>query len=173
MTQQSDTETDSDETAQRGKDEATLLQTRPTLRPTLVRLGVVLVVGLALFGALRARPGLLGSESITNTASLVVALVTFVAVIRFVVRLIILKRITYIVTSDRVELSYELLFRVRSKGIRFDKLRSHELTQNRVQSLLGYGTISLNRGLGPLRLENVDDPELVYQTIQQAVKRNE
>jgi len=173
MTQQSDIATDSEEEKQRETDEAELLETRPTLRPTLVRLGVVLVVGLALFGALRARPELLGSESIGNTASLVVALLTLVAVIRFVVQIIVLKRTTYVVTSDRVELSYELLFRVRSKGIRFDKLRSHELDQSRVQSLLGYGTISLNRGLGPIRLENVEDPEYVYQTIRRAVNRNE
>jgi len=169
---QPDIETESEE-EQRETDESELLRTQPTIRPTLVRLGVVFVVGLALFGVLRTRPTLLGSASIGNTAALVVALVTLVSVVRFVVRIIILKRTTYVVTGDRVELSYELLFRVRSKGVRFDKLRSHELNQNRVQSVLGYGTLSLNRGLGPIRLENVEDPKLVYQTIQQVVKRNE
>ncbi|WP_262177532.1 PH domain-containing protein [Haloarcula laminariae] len=173
MTQKSDTETESEAEEQRETDETELLRTRPTIRPTLVRLGVVLVVGLALFGVLRARPRLLGEPSISKTAALVVALITLVLVIRFVVRIIILKQTTYVITADRVELSYELLFRVRSKGVRFDKLRSHELNQNRVQSLLGYGTLSLNRGLGPIRLENVEEPELVYRTIRQCVRQNE
>ncbi|WP_136717130.1 PH domain-containing protein [Halorientalis salina] len=144
-----------------------LVRTHPTVKPTLIRLGVVLVVGLAVFGLLQASPGLLGSPDITSTAALVVVLLTLVLTVRFVVRTIILRRTTYLVTTDRVEQRYELLFRVHSKGVRFDKLRSHELTQNRVQSLLGFGTISLNRGLGPIRLENVDDPESVYRTIQQ------
>lgn len=172
MTQQTETETDS-ETEHRETDETELLRTHPTIKPTLVRLGIISVVGLALFGALRARPELLGSRSIGQTAALVVALVTLVAVIRFLIRVLILKRTTYAVTEDRVELSYELLFRVRSKGVRFDKLRSHELNQNRVQSLLGYGTISLNRGLGPIRLENVDNPEQVYRTIRQCATQGE
>lgn len=175
MTQQSNMNgaSEEQEEEQDETDESELLRTGPTIKPTLVQLGVVLVVGVALFGYLRARPELLGSPSITNTASLVVALVTLVAVIRFVIRVIILKRTTYVVTADRVELSYELLFRVRSKGVRFDKLRSHELDQNRVQSLLGYGTVSLNRGLGPIRLENVEEPDLVYRTIRQCVRQNE
>ncbi len=175
MTQQPTIEGESEEKEEEEYEpnEEELLRTHPTLRPTLVRMGVILVVGLALFGTLLARPELLGSPDITKTAALVVALVVLVAMIRFVIRVIVLKRTTYLVTADRVELRYELLFRVRSKGVRFDKLRSHELNQNRVQSLLGYGTVSLNRGLGPIRLENVEEPDRVYQTIRQAAKRIE
>lgn len=148
-----------------------LLRTNPTTRPTLIRLGLVLLVSLGLFGYLQFEPEALGSPDITNTAAIVVLLLGLILTIRYLVRTVVLVRTTYLVTETRVEQQYELLFRTRSKGIRFDKVRSHELNQNRIQSLLGYGTISLNRGLGPLRLENVDEPESVYETIRTCVRR--
>ncbi|WP_336337659.1 PH domain-containing protein [Haloarcula brevis] len=143
-----------------------ILETNPTTKPTLIRLAVVLLFSLGVVGYLQATPEALGSPDITNTAALVVLLLGLVLTVRFLVRTIILVRTTYTVTDSRVEQEYELLFRTHSKGVRFDKLRSHELSQNRIQSVLGYGTISMNRGLGPLRLENVDEPEAVYETIR-------
>lgn len=147
-----------------------ILKTNPTTKPTLIRLAVVLLLSLGVVGYLQLNPEALGSPDITNTAALVVLLLGLVLTVRFLVRTIILVRTSYIVTSSRVEQEYELLFRTHSKGIRFDKLRSHELTQNRIQSILGYGTVSMNRGLGPLRLENVDEPETVYETIKSRSK---
>ncbi|WP_336331163.1 PH domain-containing protein [Haloarcula sp. CGMCC 1.2071] len=148
-----------------------MLETNPTTKPTLIRLAVVLLLSLGVVGYLQLNPETLGSPDITNTAALVVLLLGLVLTVRFLVRTIILVRTTYTVTRSRVEQEYELLFRTHSKGIRFDKLRSHELNQNRIQSILGYGTISMNRGLGPLRLENVDEPEAVYETIRTCAKQ--
>lgn len=170
--QQTDSEPES-KTEQNESTDTVHVQTHPTIKPTLLRLGTVVVVGLALVGYLQTRPELLGSPAITDTAALVIGLGTLFLVIRFAVRLAILRNTTYVVTEDRIEQRYELLFRVYSKGVRFDKLRSHELDQNRVQSLLDIGTISLNRGLGPLRLQNIEDPDEVYRTIRQCTTRSE
>ncbi|MBX0325423.1 PH domain-containing protein [Halomicroarcula sp. F13] len=150
-----------------------ILRTNPTTRPTLIRLGVVLLLSLGVFGYLQLNPEALGSSDITNTAALIILLLGLILTVRFLIRTIVLVRTTYVVTRSRVEQQYELLFRTHSKGIRFDKVRSHELSQNRIQTILGYGTISMNRGLGPLRLENVDEPETVYEAIRTCAQRAE
>lgn len=153
--------------------ETELLRTHPTIKPTLVRLGVALTVGVALFALLQVRPELLGSADVTGTVALVVLFLTVAVSVRYLVRIVVLRRTTYVVTDRRIEREYRLLYRTRSKGIRFDKLRSHELTQSRVQSLLGFGTIALNRGLGPIRLDDVPEPRRVYDTICQCARGSE
>jgi uncharacterized membrane protein YdbT with pleckstrin-like domain len=153
-------------TEQSTDEEAELIRAHPTIRPTLIRLGVALVVGLGLFALLQAAPGLVGSADLTGTVALVVLLLTLLLTLRYLVRIVVLRRTTYLVTDRRVEREYSLLFRTRSKAVRFDKLRSHELTQGRIQALLGFGTVSINRGLGTIHLEDIDDAEGVYRTIQ-------
>lgn len=169
---QLDTQT-TDATEQSAEQEGVVLETNPTMTPTLIRLGLVLLVSLGLFGYLQFDPQALGSPDITNTAALIVLLLGLVLTIRFLIRTLVLARTRYVITGSRAEQRYELLYRTHSKGIRFDRVRSHELTQNRIQSLLGYGTISMNRGLGSLRLENVDEPETVYETIRTCIERME
>ncbi|QLH81372.1 PH domain-containing protein [Halosimplex pelagicum] len=171
-TQTTDT-TEQSDAQEESEQESVVLETNPTTKPTLIRLGLVLLLSLGLFGYLQFDPQALGSPDITNTAALIVLLLGLVLTIRFLVRTLVLTRTRYVVTGNRVEQRYELLYRTHSKGVRFDKVRSHELNQNRVQSLLGYGTISMNRGLGPLRLENVDEPQTVYETIRTCIDRTE
>ncbi|WP_254274562.1 PH domain-containing protein [Haloarcula marina] len=160
-----------DATAKSTTEDTVVLRTNPTTKPTLIRLGVVLLLTLGVFGYLQLNPEALGSPDITNTGAIVVLLLGLILTVRFLIRTLVLVRTTYVVTDDHVEQRYELLFRTHSKGVRFDKLRSHELTQNRIQSVLGYGTISMNRGLGTLRLESVNDPETVYAAVQAGAKR--
>jgi hypothetical protein len=143
-----------------------LVETTPTLRPTAIRLALVVVVGLGIVVGLRLNPELLGTRAITGTAALVVGLLTVLLMLRYALRALVLLRTTYTVTPERIERRYELLFRTQVDAVRFDKLRSHELTQSRVQSLLGFGTVSMNRGLGALRLEDIADPHAVYETIE-------
>ena len=162
------------DTADASSDEPTgdvLVETSPTLRPTLIQLGLVVLVGAAVIGYLRLNPEALGDPAITGTAALVATLLVVVLTLRFLLQTLVLVRTTYTVTDDRIERRYELLFRTQVTAIRFDKLRSHELTQNRVQSVLGFGTISMNRGLGALRLADVEDPEALYELIQSRADR--
>jgi hypothetical protein len=148
-----------------------LVETTPTLKPTAIRLALVVVVGLGIVGGLRLNPESLGSRSITGTAALTVGLLVVLLMLRYAFRALVLYRTTYTVTPERIERRYELLFRTQVDAVRFDKLRSHELRQSRVQSLLGFGTISMNRGLGALRLADIADPHRVYETIQSHAER--
>jgi len=162
---QSDPE-EAESTDQSPSEDAVVLQTKPTTKPTLIQLGIVLLGSIGVFAYLQLNPEAIGSTDLTTTASLLVLLLGVLLTVRYLARTIILVRTTYTVTATRIEQRYELLFRTHSKGIRFEKVRSHELNQNRLQSLLGYGTISLNRGLGPLNIEDVENPEDVYRTVR-------
>lgn len=163
------TQSDPDEaesTDQSSSEDTVVLRTKPTTKPTLIQLGIVLLGSIGVFAYLQMNPEAIGSTDITTTVSLLVLLLGVLLTLRYLARTIILVRTTYTVTATRIEQRYELLFRTHSKGIRFEKVRSHELNQNRLQSLLGYGSISLNRGLGPLNIEDVANPEDVYQTVR-------
>jgi len=161
-TPQTDTAAESSEQP----DDDVLIETTPTLRPTVMRLTLVVVVGLGIVVGLRLNPELLGARAITGTTALVVGLLTVLLMLRYALRALVLRRTIYTVTSERIERRYALLFRTQVDAVRFDKLRSHELTQSRVQSLLGFGTVAMNRGLGALRLEDIKDPYTVYETIE-------
>jgi hypothetical protein len=143
-----------------------VLRMKPTTKPTLIQLGIVLLGSIGVFAYLQVNPEAIGSPDLTTTASLLVLLLGAILTLRYLVRTIILVRTTYTVTTDRIEQQYELLFRTHAKGIRFEKVRSHEMNQNRIQSLLGYGSISVNRGLGPLNIEDVENPDDVYETVR-------
>ena len=159
-------ETDTVEASSEQSDDEVLVETNPTLTPTAIRLALVVVVGLGSVVGLRLNPELLGTRAITGTTALVVGLKTVMLMLRYALRALVLLRTTYTVTPERIERRYELLFRTQVDAVQFDKLRSHELTQSRVQSLLGFGTISMNRGLGALRLEDIESPYAVYDTIE-------
>ncbi|WP_324757177.1 PH domain-containing protein [Haloarcula sp. GH36] len=148
-----------------------LLRTNPTTKPTLLRLAVFLLLGLAVVVALQQRPELLGGPEVTNTVGLVVLLVTVLVALRLLVRTVVLVKTTYVVTRDRVEREYQFLFRTRTKGVRFEQVRSHRLNQNRFQKALGFGTITMNLGLGSIRLENVENPDRVYNIVRECVRR--
>lgn len=147
-------------------DRQLLLELSPTTKPTLLRLAVVLIAGSSLYGYFRTNPTLLGSQDITNTASLIILLAATLVSVRFFIDIFILIRTTYRISPEAVEQRYTLFFRTTSKAVRFDKLRSQELTQNRAQKLLNCGSITLNRGLGELTLNNVESPKEVYNRIQ-------
>ncbi|MFB6309291.1 MAG: PH domain-containing protein [Haloarculaceae archaeon] len=147
------------------------MTTQPTIRPTLIRTVILVVVVIALFVVLQTNPTLLGDEQITNTTALVVAVLGVIATIRFAIRIFVLRRIRYEITKDRVQRRFSLFFKTQSRGVPFDRVRSHELTQNRVQKLMGFGTIALNQGLGGLKLENVQNPHEVYRAISKLSDR--
>jgi len=144
----------------------TVMQTKPSIKPTAIRMGLLLLTIAVVSGLFATNPQLLGSADLTRTASLIVLLLGIVIGVRYLVELVILVNTTYIVKKTHVERRYSLLFRTYSRGVWFTELRSHELTQSRIQSILGFGTVSLNQGLGDLRLTDVEQPHTVYRLIQ-------
>ncbi|MFB6106230.1 MAG: PH domain-containing protein [Halobacteriaceae archaeon] len=151
-------ESDDDSATSDDLERALPLETRPTLRPTAIKLGLVAVVGLVLVLVVVSAPSKFGGPSFANLLANAVLLVTAIAVVRYVVHVWVLKRTRYHVTADTIVREYDLLFRSWRREVPVEMIRSHELTQGRVQRLLGYGTIHVNQGLGEIRLEHVEQP---------------
>jgi hypothetical protein len=163
-------ETTSDESesaANYSSDSDALLTLQPTIKPALIRLGLVVLVAAIVLGVLFTNPELLGSRDVTNVALLVVQLLTLIAVVRLLVRILVLRRTKYVVKPDSVKRSYELLMRTNERQVPFDLIRSHEFNQSRTENLLGHGTITLNQGLGDLKLWNIPNPQEVYDVIRE------
>lgn len=142
-----------------------ILETTPTVRPTLIRLGMVGLATTIIIGIIFANPTLLGSVEATNVVLLIVQLLAFIFVVRLVLRILILRRTKYSIKSDSVSREYRVLMRTVEREVPLDRVRSHEFTQSMTESLLGHGTIVLNRGLGTLKLENIPNPDHAYQQI--------
>lgn len=152
--------------APRKTDDATPVESHPTIRPTVIQMVVILIVGITLILYLRGNPELLGERQRTQIAIIGVTLLVVLGELRLLVRAIVFTKTTYTVTDDRVKKEYQLFFRREQTEIPFDLVRSHEFSQSRIESVLGYGTIRLNRGLGTLQLENVERPHALNDAIR-------
>lgn len=141
------------------------IDTHPTLRPTAVWLGIVVMSGLsAVLYLMRARSSFSNPEAIDIFVQAVITLTLLVS-FRFLIRMYIFKRTRYVVDAESVTRKYDLFFKSRRNEVPLSMVRSSELTQSRLQKLLGCGTIKLNEGLGSLELENVPDPHELNDTI--------
>lgn len=158
-------------TSNRTKTVEVPIRTHPTLRPTLIWLGIVTVLGVAVTVTLGTTPGVVGGPETANVAIQAVGLLTVLGILRFLIRLYVLKQTEYVVDADTITRKYELFFRTCQRTVPISKVRSHELRQSRVQKLLGYGTISLNQGLGAIELENVSGPHSLYDNVSTLVER--
>lgn len=160
-------------TAEFLSDEEILATATPTLRPTMLRLGITLVVGVAVVVLLFSSPELLGSKDQTNLALIFVQVIVGIAVVKLLVEMLILRRTTYIVTEDSVNRQYSLLGYTKSKSIPYGLIRSTELTQNRIEYFYGVGSIALNRGLGDQKLTAVSNFNAFHQQIKNRIKEAE
>lgn len=150
--------------------------TGPSPRPTAVKLGVAVVVGLLIEAILFANPELLGSPEATRIGIYIVSLVALLVVARLLLRVYLLTRYRYVVTDDAIRWEYTLLYRSRARELPLSELRGHETTRSRVQSLLGFGTVRFltggtNRSLGFLAFENVAKPERIRELVRRRTKR--
>lgn len=149
-----------------------VLESTPSTRPTLLKLGATVTVGLLLLGIVVTNPDWFGSEQIANVAANVVLLLTVVGVIRLVVRLYILTRTRYYVTPGSVGREYTLLYRTWSRELPLSKIRGHELTRSRVETMFGVGTVEFLSGsvagsIGHLRFDHLPNPEEMRETLQE------
>ena len=148
-----------------------ILETRPTLKPTLARLTAVLVVGAALIGYLFVTPTLLGTTERTEIAANLLVLLTVVGAGRLAFESYVLTRTRYVVTGESVRREYSLLYKTFSRELPLSKLRSHELHRSRIEAVLGVGTVgfltgSIARSPAHLEFENVPHPEQVRQQVR-------
>lgn len=147
-------------------EEPTLARVHPSTKPVVIRSALYLVAGLVAIGVFFANPQLLGSRDLTNVGLLLAQILVGIALARQAVDFVVLRSTEYVVTPTAVTKRYELLARSKTRQVPFERVRSHELTQSRVENALDHGTIMLNQGLGGLRLRNVRDPFDVYDVIQ-------
>jgi hypothetical protein len=152
-------------------DEDVVFQTTPTLRPALLRLGLTVLIGIVAIGVLATDPEMLGTRERTNLGLLLVQALLVIGVARLLIEIMILRRTHYVVTESAVRRQYSLLGRTKAKEVPYGLIRSTERTQNRIEYLLGVGSIRLNQGLGDLDLTALPDHEVVYAEIKERVEQ--
>lgn len=154
--------------------EQILYESGPSLRPAVVKLGAVLTVAVVVIAYVLTHPNLFGSRQNSEIGAYVVALVALVVLVRYAFQVYLLKRYRYTVTDEAVRWEYSLLYKTRSRELPFSKIRGHEYRQDRIESLLGFGTIAFlsggtNQSLGFLAFENVANPDEVRKTVREQI----
>ncbi|EMA37855.1 PH domain-containing protein [Halobiforma nitratireducens] len=153
-------------------------ETTPMLRPVVVMLASVLVVGSAALAVPLLQPELFGDPVLAEIVLYAVAVLVTVTVIRYGIRLVVLARTTYEIREDALVRRYNLAYKRTVRKIPISKLRGHEFTQSRYQAWLDVGTIRLltagtNRSLGFLAFEHLKDPEIVEREVRTLLAERE
>lgn len=154
----------------------TIYETRPTLKPTLIVLGLVTVVWAALVVTLWRNPELLGTVELTGVVETVVHLVFAFIFVRLGARLYVLKHMRYQVHEDHVAREYALLYQYRRREVPLKQIRATEVRRDPLETILGYGTLTVltagvNRSLGFVEFANVPKPEAIRDAIDAARSR--
>lgn len=149
-----------------------LVETTPTTKPVLVRLGLTLLVGIGAIGLVFVLPSLFSSTEQANVVLVVVQLLVLVAIGKLLVEFVVLRRTRYVVTTTAVRREFSLLGRTNVKEVPHELVRSTEYRQSRIEYLLGVGSIVLNQGLGDLRLSAVPSHREVYRQIRVHIERD-
>lgn len=152
-----------------GKKTKELIRITPSIKPEIIRLVLILVVGVIIIIGLFTNPELFGSPEATNIVLIIVQILVAIAVIRVGIEILILHNMAYIFTTNRVRREYSLLARTKSQEVPYDLIRSTELSQSRIEYLLGVGTIVLNQGLGDLELSRLPNYTEANEIIQRQI----
>lgn len=168
-TKPSTTTQSTESTASRSGGKTVLESTTPTIQPTILKIVALAAVGLGALGVLTVAPSLVVGPELASVARVGVGILLVLGLVRYLVHIVVLRRTTYTVHSSGVRREFRLLFRSKSREVPYEKIRSHEYEQSRVQALLGYGSIALNQGLGALVLTDVPNPEDMYEQIRTMV----
>lgn len=160
--------------AKQTRQDETLIETTPSTKPVLAWLGLTLAVGLMLVGIIISNPGIFGDVKIAEVAGNIVILLTGIGVLRLLIKLYILTRTRYVVTTAGVRREYTLLYRTWSRELPLSMIRGHELTRSRIQTFFGVGTVeflsgSVSGSMGHLRFDSLPDPNELRSKVQQQV----
>ena len=155
-------------------DEDVIYQTRPTLKPTLLALGLTVAMWVAVVGLLMSNPDLIITEDLTDVVEIVAHLIFAFVALRLLIRLYILSRMSYTVRDGRIIREYSLLYRYRRREVPIQKVRGVEIRRDPVETILGYGTVSVlsggvDQGLGFLTFDNVPNPDDVASALNDAI----
>lgn len=135
-----------------------LFESRPSLRPTALAALTVAVATAALAGGLFVA---LGDGA--PTAAGVVAVLGALLFVRYLGRLYVLSRTSYLVTEREIRREFSLFLVRSSREVPVHQLRGLGLSQTPLQRLLGYGSVEVlttgpERSLGFVAFESVPDP---------------
>lgn len=152
-----------------------LLETSPTIKPTAAAILLTTLLGGGVMAYLFANPETLGNTGNTEVALNIVLLLTVIGIVRLLVRIYVLTRTSYVLTSDSIRREYTLLFKTFSRDLPLSMLRSHELHRSRLETLFGIGTVGFLTGSAAntpthVEFEHVSDPEHIRKQVQELVK---
>lgn len=142
----------------------------PATQLVLGYLVLTVIVGGFVGAFLYQNPTLFGEGENARIAGLVVLGLTVIGAIRLAIKYVVLYRTKYIVTTDSVRRQYHLAYREESRELPLHMIRGVELSKSRLQSMLGFATISFlsvgsNRGIGYVEFDNAAEPERLQQAV--------
>jgi membrane protein YdbS with pleckstrin-like domain len=151
-----------------------LLETSPTIKPVLIQTVLLLSGSAVLLGYLILHPESIGDRQLTNLVINALGVVLVLFVLRQLISILILHRTRYCLYEDTVRREYRLLYRYESREVPLASMTGVEVTRDRIQSLLGFGTVKLltagsHDRVGFVRLEQVEQPENVRERIRHLV----
>lgn len=133
----------------------------PAITVVLLQFGLLAGVGIVVLGLILTNSDLIGNTQLTNILLLVVGFVVVLALLRLLVKMLILRRTVYVISEDDLRREYNLLYKRRSREVPLQQLRGMEYQQSRLQTVLGYGNVvfltgGTNQSLGFLEFEHVN-----------------
>lgn len=154
-----------------------LVESHPSLRPTLATIAAVVVGAALVAGALLALGGTIG-QGTAETLAGVVAVVAALVVLRYIGRLYILRRTTYRLTDSELREEFTLFFHRSSRTVPVDQLRGLHLSQTAFQRLFGHGSVAVltagpNRSLGFLTFDDVPEPDDLRDRIRTQLRERQ
>lgn len=149
----------------------TIVEATPSTKPLTVRLGLTFVLGFLVIVTIRQNVQWFGSLQVAEIAANLALLLTAIACVRLLVKLYILTRTRYVVTTTGVRREYTLLYRTWSRELPLTMIRGHELTRSRIETFFGVGTVeflsgSVSGSIGHLRFSALPNPDKVRSAVQ-------
>jgi membrane protein YdbS with pleckstrin-like domain len=150
----------------------------PAVKVLVLQFGLLAGSGSVLLGYIAIDPSRFGDPQIGQIILAVVGFLLAIALLRILVRILILRKTRYIVTPQKLHREYELLYKRRTREVPLSQLRGMELEQGRLQSLFGFGTLTFltagtNQSLGFLEFEHINLPEETRNKIRDVVSMYE
>lgn len=154
------------------KRDTIILETGPLLWPVVFVICAITAVAGVIIGIVYFNPELVGGPTFGEVLINVVLILGAIIIARYIIKLIILNRMTYTVYEDGFKIGYEILFRKYERELPVEQLRGKEYDRGRIESLFGCATIRLltggtDRSLGFIEFESVREPQKVLHTISE------
>ena len=143
----------------------------PVVKVLIIQLGLLIGAGVVVLGYIAINPGRFGDPQIGQLLFTVIGFLLAIALLRILIRIFILRRTRYVVTPRKLHREYELLAKRRTREIPLEQLRGMEFEQGRLQSILGFGTLTFltagtNQSLGFLQFEHINSPAEIRDKIR-------